>query len=194
MNEHKHTMSQQQLRAMALRAQLLAVDAQAEALRCMDREHTLGVEFSLAINSVRTDIHDFMTDVFAMVKKSADVSCDEVRANVAVIAGRAKQLKLEADNLRDCGKRGAQFRFSTVSPDAASTPVAAPGCTAENPATPEPVPATEDKLQAKADFACLRAEIDEYAAFAMQVHALVNLASEYCYSAAAEASHCKSNI
>lgn len=200
MIERKHTTSQQQLRTMALRAQLLAVDAQAEALRCMDREHTLGVESSLQVNFVRTDVHDFMNDVFALVKKSAEVPLEETRGGIAVMLERAKNLKAEADKLRDCGKRGAQFRYSTHAPDAAFAPVADPGCSPPDagvgavPPTPQPVPVTTEKLQAKADFACLRAEVDEYAAFAMQVHALCNLALEYCYTAGADSSRSEGNI
>lgn len=200
MSQQKYNMGQQQLRTMALRAQLLALDAQAEALRCMDREHSLGVESSTQVNFVRTDVHDFMDDVFALVKKSADVPSDETRGGIAVMVDRAKNLKAEADKLRDCGKRGAQFRYSTTSPEAASTPVAAPGCSPAEasvgavPPTPSPVPVTTEKLQAKADFACLRAEVDEYAAFAMQVHALCNLALEYCYTAGADSSRSEGNI
>lgn len=195
-----NTRTEQHLRAMALRAQLLALDAQAEALRSMDREHSLGVESSFSIECVRTDVHDFMNDVFNVVRKSSEVAIDQLRGSIGVLAERAKQLKQEGDKLKDRGLNAAKFRYATSCPDACGTVVAAPGASpVDGAAGPVPqagvtVPASTEKLQAKADFACLRAEVDEYAAYAMQVHALCNLALEYCFTAAADAARCQSNV
>lgn len=179
----KQTGDGQNLRAIALRAQLLALDAQAEALRAMDREHSLGVESSFYINSICQKIHDFMNDVFAQVRKSDETDILAFRASLTVLLERSKSLKAESDDLKVRGGNAAQFRFALT------------GGAATSPAATEPqqagaVPVDPEKLQNRADFACLRAEVDEFAAFALQIHALANLAMEYCFTAAVRCRSC----
>lgn len=185
--------TEQQLRAMALRAQLLAVDAQASALSTMDREHTLGIEAGERLNGTRRSIHDFVDDVFKFVEGTHPP--EVLRGTLTALGLRAKDLKAECDKLKETGKQLAQLRFSRTSASttvpyevATAAPAEAEKVARDQGAgqnvTEPVVPADPGKLQVKADYACLRAEIDEYAAFGLQVHALCNLAMEFCYNTA----------
>lgn len=192
-----YPLSQQQLRAMALKAQLLAVDAQAAALRSMDREHTFGIESTYTVDRIHATMHDFMSDIFTLVGKADKVEIAETRSAISVMVARAKELKREADELKERGARNAQFRYNLTHGAAETLKVSAETPKTDNSTAVEPLPAAPVeplKLQDKADFACLRAEVDEYMAFAMQVHALCNLALEYSFSAAVTCSRCQSNI
>ncbi len=195
--------SQQQLRAMALRAQLLAIDAQVSALTSMDREHSLGIEAGNQLDRTRKSVHDFLRDVLSFAEGCDDISLEQTRSTISVLAMRSGDLKKESENLKETGVQLARFRFNLTNA-AASVPTeiatAAPAdaekiaSTAGTPAAAEvlntAVPAEVTRLQIKADYACLRAEVDEYAALALQIHALCNLSLEFCFNAAVKCTKC----
>lgn len=193
--------TQQQLRAMALRAQLLAIDAQASALTTMDREHSFGVEASYQLERNRRDVHDFVRDVLAFAEHSQDKELPEANSCLCVLVRRASDLKTEFKALQKSGTQHAQwrFRFTAAASQVPSEVVEAAPTTTETvvnqapeakPITDQSVPVDVSRLQMKADFACLRAEVDEFAALELQVHALCNLALEYCFTEAVKCTRC----
>jgi len=199
-----YMMGDQQLREMALNAMLLAVDAQAAALKSMDREHSLGVENSFSIERLRNQTKDLVQSAQTVVK-SAESSCiHELREKVKALATSVRNLKDNADRFREAAQPRAKFRYDHLlmqmgmeEPKLAKDgDEAKQQSSAEAGAAPTNTDVAVDsrKLQAQAGFACLRAEVDEYYAYAMQVHATGNLALEYALNAVVKCSRCHSNI
>lgn len=187
--------SEQQLRDKALNAMLLALEAQSEALRSMDCEHSFGVENSFTINRLCSISKDFLQSTRAIVHASESDSLLEIRAGVRSLAAAAGRLKQEADTFRSSGQAHAKQRYEhllmLLGDQAADTFDYAPAT--ESP-TPTDVGANPNVLSSQAGRACLRAEIDVFAAFSLQIHAICNLALEYALNAAVKNSHSKSNI
>lgn len=182
----KIEMTQQQLRSMALNAMLLALDAQAAALQSMDREHSLGIESSYSVKSLLGKTKDFVQSAAELVKLSDKVTFIETRQKVRSLAAGARRIKEDADEFTASTNPKAATRYEQLlmelgegkSPDADAA--------AGDAETPNEVAAQGRKITAQAGFACLRAEIDEYAAFSLQIHATCNLALEYALNAAAK--------
>lgn len=184
MNTDTYPKSQQQLRSMALHAQLLAVDAQAAALRDMDHEHTFGMESTFDIDRLRERVHTFVKHISSFVADCEELSKEDARARLAALADKAAVIKSDADQVNKNGALHAKFRYSptakaAVSPEAFAEPGKSTGD--DNKSTS--IPTEVNQLQARADFACVRAELDEYFAFTLQVHALCNMALEFGYCA-----------
>lgn len=182
----KIEVSQQQLRSMALNAMVLALDAQAAALQSMDREHSLGIESSYSVKSLLGKAKDFVQSAAELVKLSESVSFIETRQKVRSLAAGAQRLKEEAAEFITNTNPKANSRYEQLLMElgeAKSPEATAPAGNAE---TPNEVGAQGRKITAQAGFACLRAEIDEFAAFSLQIHATCNLALEYALNAAAK--------
>ncbi len=201
-------MSQQQLRDMALNAMLLAVDAQAAALKSMDREHTFGLENSFTVDRLRDHIKDLVQSAHVIVKAGKACSLTETREKIQSLAAAARRMKDDADHFRATSAPLAKTRYDNMllqmgldepklaqdATETAASEVKASDLPAGEAPTSTEVGHEPRALTAQAGFACLRAEIDEYSAFAMQIHAVCNLALEYALNAAAESSRSNTNI
>lgn len=203
-------MGQQQLREMALNAMLLAVDAQAAALKSMDREHSLGIENSFSVERLRERVKDLVQSAHAIVRSGSAAELAETREKIQSLATVARRVKADADRFKADSAPRAKFRYDhllmqmgMVEPEPAVelAPTLngskADEAIAQTPPSEAPAgkaPTSTDvahdpqKITAQAGFACLRAEIDEYEAFTMQVHATCNLALEYALNFAVETS------
>ena len=192
------TVSDQQLRSIALNAMILAAESQAAALHSMDREHSLGVENSYSIKRLLGRTKDFVQSTQEIVKLSeSNCSFTETRDKIRSLAAGARTLKDEADKFKSASEPKAKARYETLlmqlgqlgeqTKSQLETP-------AGKAATPTDVAIDSPKITVQAGFACMRAEIDEFAAFSMQIHAVCNLALEYALNAAAKSARSHSNI
>lgn len=190
----KFVMSDQQLRAMALNAMLLAADAQAAALQTMDREHTLGVENSYSVKYLIGLAKDFVDSTNEIVKLAESKEFVETRDKIRALATGASKIKDEVDKFRQATEPKAKNRYEQLLMQLGHQANCDANCDAGTASTPVDVGHDCKKLTAQAGFACLRAEVDEYAAFAMQLHALCNLGLEYALNAASKQAKAHSNI
>lgn len=199
-----YQIGQQQLRDMALNAMLLAVDAQSAALKSMDREHSMGIENSFSIDRLRGQVKDLVQSTHLIVNESEKLSQEETRDRIKSLANVARKLKSEADRFREASQPKARHRYDHLLMQTGLEGFSGAGevgqgkCPAEAPAGQAPtdtqVSHEPKKLTVQAGFACLRAEIDIYEAFAMQLHAICNLALEYALNAAASIAKQNANI
>lgn len=180
-------MSEQQLRDMALNAMLLALDAQSAALHSMDREHSLGVENGYSIDHLRQKSKDLIQSAQVIVKNADTMQLDELREKIVALSMGSVRLKHEADQFKASCQGRAKNRYEHLelvlgdNPNKDTAVGSAPG-------------RDPRQLTVEAGRACLRAEVDEYDAFALQIHAMCNLALEYALNAAAKAARSFSNI
>lgn len=192
-------MGQQQLRDMALNAMLVAVDAQAAALKSMDREHSFGIENSFSVEHLRGQVKDLVQSAHMIVSGCRKCEFSETREKIQALASVSRRVKGEADLFKTGGAPKAKQRFdSLLLQVGVDEPKATPVPPSEQPAGQAPtntdIAHDPRKLSAQAGFACLRAEIDAFEAFAMQIHAVCNLALEYALNAAVESSRSNGNI
>lgn len=199
---HAYIMSEQQLREMALNAMLLAVDAQAAALKSMDREHSFGVENSFSVERLRDQLKDLVQSTHTIVR-GADSSCiNETREKIKSLASAVTKLKGDADRFKEAAQPRARARYAQLlmqmgveGPKATHPDKTDPAdAEAGKALTPGEVATDTRGLSSQAGFACLRAEVDEFLAFVLQIHASCNLALEYALNAAAKCARCNSNI
>lgn len=199
-----YMMGEQQLREMALNAMLLAVDAQAAALKSMDKEHSFGIENSFSVERLRAECKDLVQAAHAIVK-NAEANClNDTRDKITALAVSARKLKDGADRFQASASPRAKSRYDhllmqmgmEVLQQGCADPEAVKASEAEAGKAPTNTEIAGDvrKLSAQAGFACLRAELDECRAYAMQIHATCNLALEYALKAAAKSARCNSNI
>ncbi|MBX9685050.1 MAG: hypothetical protein K2X27_00035, partial [Candidatus Obscuribacterales bacterium] len=187
MNE-TFAMSHQQLREMALNAMLLAVDAQSAALKSMDREHSLGLENSYSVDRVREKCRDLVQSAQIIVKGGESLCLNETRDKLRSMSTVVGKIKEEVDRFKEQAQPKARARYAHLEtmlgvvvepkPESADAPKASDASAGQAPTTSD-VAAEPKKLTAQAGYACLRAEVDEFEAFAMQVHAICNLTLEY---------------
>ena len=186
-------MSEQQLRQKALNAMLLALEAQAAALHSMDSEHSLGVENAYSIDRLRSQAADLIQSTNAIVQESQTAGILELRDRIRSLATVARRLKAESDAFKSAGQSRAKSRYEHLlmmlgEEGSCSEEEAAAGqCP-----TSTDVPCNGQKLSVQAGKACLRAEIDEFEAYSLQVHAICNLALEYALNAALKANRSSS--
>jgi hypothetical protein len=189
---------------MALNAMLLAVDAQSAALKSMDREHSMGIENSFSIDRLRGQVKDFVQSAHIIVAETEKLSLEQTREKIAALAIVARRLKADADRFRDASQPKAKHRYDHLLMQTGLSGFS--GSTEQKPETvPADAPAGQaptdtsvshepQKLTVQAGFACLRAEVDIYEAFTMQLHAVCNLALEYVLNAAAASARQNANI
>lgn len=194
MNE-TFVMSEQQLRNMALNAMLLAIDAQSAALHSMDREHSLGVENGFSIDRLRSQAKDLLQSTQTIVQTSQSLSLADLRDKIAALASASRRLKGEADRFKDSSQSRARARYEhllmMLGDDQDTSTEQLPAGKAP---TDTKVGWDTDQLSAQAGKACLRAEIDEFEAFSLQIHAICNLALEYALNEAVKSARSNSNI
>jgi len=180
-------MSEQQLRDTALNAMLLALDAQSAALHSMDREHSLGVENGYSIDNLRQRSKDLIQAAQTIVKTSDSMTLDELREKIMSLAVASTRLKTSADAFKVSCQGRAKNRYEHLE--------LLLGDNKNKDGVVGSAPARDPRqLTVEAGRACLRAEVDEYDAFALQIHAVCNLALEYALNAAAKAARSFSNI
>lgn len=182
----KIEISQQQLRSIALNAMVLALDAQAAALQSMDREHSLGIESSYSVKNLLGRTKDFVQSALELVKLSESVGFIETRQKIRSLAVGAGRLKEEADKFFSNTEPKASMRYEQLLMELGENKLPESSLPAGEAPTPQDVATNGRRITAQAGFACLRAEIDEFAAFTLQIHATCNLALEYALNAAAK--------
>ncbi|MBX9571862.1 MAG: hypothetical protein K2X77_23415 [Candidatus Obscuribacterales bacterium] len=182
----KSETNEQQLRLQALNAMLSALTAQAAAIQSMDREHSLGIENSYSVKSLLDQANTFAQAAFDAVTRSESASFIDTRNNVRLLAVAARRLKEEADKFTSRTQPKAATRYQELLLQLGEKENSDSQAAAGEASTPIEVAASGRKISAQAGYACLRAEIDEFTAFSMQIHAMCNLALEYALNAAAK--------
>jgi len=196
----KSNLNQQQLRHAALDAMLLAVESQTAAVKSMDSEHSLGIENTFAAEHLRLKVRELVQAAESIVKDTRTDSFNDTRERIQTLATTAHRLKDEADHFHREATPRARNRYEQLLILLGLAESRLPSNTnkpaSENDPPPLDAPAGEaptdtrvstgsKNLNAQAGYACLRAEVDEHMAFALQIHAICNLALEYALNAAA---------
>lgn len=180
--QDKPVRSQQQMRHLALTSQLIAIDAQATVLKTMDTEHSFGLESTFEVEVLIAAVHDFALSAEHLVLKAKSACIEEIRHSLQAVCNLSADLKTKADSLSKRGQMRAKYRLQNT--------VLEPNSQAENSeGTSDP-----GKLLAAAQHSCLQAELNQFATFSLQIHAICDLALEYCFNAASACARCNRNI
>jgi len=173
----------QQIRKSVLRSQLLALEAQAQAIYYLGTEHREGIdlgrnpEIYLTVQSVK--------DLAASARKTTEDAKDLTPADVL---DRLKALQALAHSAIDRSEE--VYRHIQQDADARLDANLADNLDKdENPTEMPEVPADTPHLKARAGLACHSAEMEQHQTFKLQIKAICDLALELAFTAAVEAGH-----
>ncbi len=173
----------QQIRKTVLRSQLLALDAQAQAIYYLGTEHFDGIDLGRnpeiyltvqAVKDVAANARTFVEQ--AKTLSAADVlsKLQELQALASSVVARTEEACAHAQ--ADADKRLADTLGQTLNQG-------------ENASEVPLVPTDTKHLKARAGIACHSAELDQHQTFMVQARAICDLSLELSFTAATEAGH-----
>lgn len=173
----------QQIRKNVLHSQMLALEAQAQAIYYLGTEHREGIDLGR-----NPEIYLIVQDT-KDIAKTAKATVDEAKSLEAdVVLSRLKALQDLANSVVNRAEEA--YRHIQVDSDARLQQSLDKNLDKdENPTEMPEVPADTKHLAARASIACHSAELDQHQGFKIQVRAICDLALELSFTAAAEAGH-----
>jgi hypothetical protein len=179
----KLTIDLQLIRKSVLRSQLLALEAQAQAIYYLTTEHQDGIDLgnNPLIYMVVQQVKDLAATAKVIVDEAKTIEPEAMAGRLQGLQTLAAATVLRAEeivrsNRIDADKRLQKSVEENLQPGEGTS------------ALPE-LPTDQKHLQAGADIACHRAQIDQHDTFKLQVRAICDLALELTFTAAAEAGH-----
>ncbi|MBS1994640.1 MAG: hypothetical protein JSS83_29210 [Cyanobacteria bacterium SZAS LIN-3] len=173
----------QLIRKSVLRSQLLALESQAQAIYYLTTEHQDGVDLGRnpLIYLIVQQVKDVAATAKVIVEEAKTIEHDAMIGRLQALQTLATATVQRAEDVVRQGHLDADRRL-----EKSVTENLNPGeSTTELPQ----LPADAKHLQAGADIACHRVEIDQHDTFKLQVRAICDLALELTFTAAVEAGH-----
>ena len=173
----------QQIRKTVLRSQLLALDAQAQAIYYLGTEHFDGIdlgrnpEIYLTVQAVK----DVAANARVIVDEAKTLSAADVLSKLQALQALANSVVARTEEAcahaqADADKRLAETLEQTPNKG-------------ENASEVPLVPTVTKHLKARAGIACHSAVLDQHQTFMVQARAICDLSLELSFTAATEAGH-----
>lgn len=178
----------QQIRRSALSSQLLALKAQARAIKSIGVEHANGLDLAdnVEVDWLVRNAQDFSESALRHAREFAHADADSKAKSLETLLLTCQDIETRVGNMNSLRHEQAHERMvEAIDALFGGEPPAA--------SDDDPVPSGSKQLEQRAHMSCFSAESEQYSTFGLQVLAVCHLAMEIAFNAAAESQAGKAN-
>lgn len=172
----------QQIRRSALSSQLLALKAQARAIKSIGVEHADGLDLAdnVEVDWLVKNAQDFSDSALNRAKEFEHADAGDTAKALETLLLTCQDIESRVGNMNTLRHEHAHERMvDAINALFGGEPPAA--------SDEDPVPSGSKQLEQRAHMSCFSAESEQYSTFGMQVLAVCHLAMEIAFNAAAQA-------